>query len=344
MIEDECYMRRALQLARLGLGETTPNPRVGAVLVYAGRIIGEGYHHRSGQPHAEVMAVASVRDRSLLPLATLYVTLEPCAHYGKTPPCAELILRERIPRVVVAMGDPFAQVAGRGLTMLREAGVEVTLGVLEAEAWELNRPFLTTQLAKRPWVVLKWAQSLDGAMDRLRTEACQQPVSFSSPLQRRRVHALRQQCDAILVGYRTALLDDPQLTNRLWYGKHPIRIVLDRNLNLPLDLHLFSDGEAPTWVLHLADAQPSERHLACPGVRYLPVSGGLHPQTILNLLASEGIQSLLVEGGGATLQTFIDAGLYDEVCLEVASFALGQGSPAPMLPEDQLRALAFLPS
>lgn len=344
MIEDLLYMRRAIQLASLAQGDTTPNPLVGAVFVYEGRIIGEGYHHRSGEPHAEVMAVASVKERELLPKATLYVTLEPCAHYGKTPPCAELIVRERIPRVVVAMEDPFAQVAGRGLALLREAGVEVEVGLLREDAWRLNEPFLITQLKHRPWVTLKWAQSLDGYMDRLRIDRSLPPVHFSSPIQRRKVHAVRQHHDAILVGYRTALLDDPQLTNRLWYGKHPVRVVLDRKLELPLDLHLFTDGEAPTWVLHLADAKPSEHHLACPGVRYLPVSGDLHPQTILELLASEGIQSLLVEGGGATLQAFVDAGLYDEVCLEVASFALGQGSPAPVLSEDQLRALALLPS
>lgn len=331
-IKDELYMRRALQLASLAQGDTTPNPLVGAVLVYQGRIIGEGYHHRSGQPHAEVMAVASVKERELLPKATLYVTLEPCAHYGKTPPCAELILRERIPRVVVAMGDPFSAVAGRGIAMLREAGVDVTLGVLEAEARELNRPFLTTQLARRPWVVLKWAQSLDGYMDALRTDASQPPVVFSSPLQQRKVHALRQRCDAILVGYRTALLDDPQLTNRLWYGANPLRVVLDRALQLPLTLRLFTDGFAPTWVLHTEGVRPSSAHLACPGVRYFALPGEeLTSEDILALLHAQGLQSLLVEGGGATLQQFISTGYDDELYIEISPRILGEGSSVPLL-------------
>ena len=333
MIDDERYMRRALQLASLASGETTPNPLVGAVIVHDGHIIGEGYHHRSGQPHAEVMAVASVKQRELLPHATLYVTLEPCAHYGKTPPCAELILRERIPRVIVAMEDPFAQVAGRGLAMLREAGVEVEVGLLRDEAWSLNRPFLTTQLKRRPWVTLKWAQSIDGYMDRLRMDRSLAPVHFSSPLQLRRVHAVRQQHDAILVGYRTALLDNPQLTNRLWYGGHPIRIVLDRDLQLPLDLALFTDGKSSTWVIHSAHTTPTEAHLACAGVRYLALDGKkLLPHEILERLYQEGIQSLLIEGGGQTLQEFIDAGCYDDMCIEVAPQILGAGRKAPHLP------------
>lgn len=336
MIEDELYMRRALQLASLALGDTTPNPLVGAVLVHEGRIIGEGYHHRAGEPHAEVMAVRSVRDRSLLPFSTLYVTLEPCAHYGKTPPCAELILSERIPRVCVAMEDPFAQVSGRGLSLLREAGVEVEVGLLREEAWRLNAPFLTTQLKHRPWVTLKWAQSVDGFMDRLREDRDTPPVHFSSPLHRRRVHAVRQRHDAILVGYRTALLDDPQLTNRLWYGDHPLRVVLDPDLQLPLDLALFTDGETSTWVLHRAEAQPSAAHRACVGVRFFALPGKeALAHEILHLLASEGIQSLLVEGGGATLQQFIDASCYDEVCIEVAPLALGQGRPAPHFAKDR---------
>lgn len=333
MIDDERYMRRALQLASLASGETTPNPLVGAVIVHDGHIIGEGYHHRSGQPHAEVMAVASVKQRELLPHATLYVTLEPCAHYGKTPPCAELILRERIPRVIVAMEDPFVQVAGRGLALLREAGVEVEVGLLRDEAWSLNRPFLTTQLKRRPWVTLKWAQSIDGYMDKLRIDRSLAPVHFSSPLQLRRVHAVRQQHDAILVGYRTALLDNPQLTNRLWYGGHPIRIVLDRDLQLPLDLALFTDGKATTWVIHSAHTTPTEEHLACAGVRYLALAGEkLLPHEILERLYQEGIQSLLIEGGGQTLQEFIDAECYDDMCIEVAPRILGVGRKAPHLP------------
>ena len=304
-------MRRALDLAALGTGYTSPNPVVGAVIVHSGRIIGEGYHHRSGQPHAEVMAIRSVRERNLLPESTIYVTLEPCSHYGKTPPCADLILQERIPRVVVAIPDPFPRVAGSGLERLRQAGVEVTVGVLADEALRLNAPFITAHTQHRPLVTLKWAQSLDGFIDRSRKNNTEAPVLFSTPLRQREIHRERMHHDAILVGYRTALLDDPQLA-------------------LPPTLRLFTDGLAPTWVIYLEGAgvpQPRE------GVRYLPLSGErIEPKQLLQRLYEEGILSLLIEGGAATLSSFLSLGLYDRLLVEVASKTLGEGIPAPAIP------------
>ena len=220
---DTLYMQRCLDLAALATGYTSPNPLVGAVLVHQDRIIGEGYHHRAGEPHAEVNCFASVRpeDEKWIAQSTLYVSLEPCSHYGKTPPCAELVLQKRVPRVVVAMQDPFPEVAGRGIALLRSKGVEVEVGVLEEEARRLNRFFLTAVEKNRPWVTLKWAQSRDGFIDRVREDASQRPEVFSSPIRQRYVHCLRHCHDAILVGRRTIELDNPSLTNRFWWGTSP---------------------------------------------------------------------------------------------------------------------------
>lgn len=331
-IQDERYMRRALELASIGRGQAHPNPMVGAVIVHEGRIIGEGYHHRHGEAHAEVMAVRSVREPSLLPHSTLYVSLEPCSHYGKTPPCASLILQCRIPRVVIAMQDPYPEVAGRGIRLLREAGVEVEVGLLEAEAQALNAPFIYQHTMGRPWVTLKWAQSSDGFMDRLRQSSDEAPVLFSAPLQLRQVHRERMQHDAILVGYRTALLDNPSLTNRFFYGRTPIRIVLDPKLSLPANLKLFIDRGADTWIIHNPEVcPPTERSSA--HIRYIAVSssGEEFIASLLSRLSELGIQSLLVEGGGATLQRFIDRGLYDSILIERSPILLGSGVLAPKL-------------
>ncbi|WP_455107385.1 bifunctional diaminohydroxyphosphoribosylaminopyrimidine deaminase/5-amino-6-(5-phosphoribosylamino)uracil reductase RibD [Porphyromonas sp.] len=335
MTDDERYMRRALDLAALGMGYTSPNPVVGAVIVHSGSIIGEGYHHRSGQPHAEVMAVNSVQERELLPESTIYVTLEPCSHHGKTPPCADLILHERIPRVVVAIPDPFPRVAGRGLERLRQAGVEVIVGVLAEEARQINAPFLTAQSKHRPLVTLKWAQSLDGFIDRVRQDSSQSPTLFSTPQHQREVHRERMHHDAILVGYKTALLDDPQLTNRFWYGSSPIRLILDPRLTLPRTLRLFNDGLAPTWILYLKEAgtpAPCEGK----GVRFLPFAGErIEPEPLLHRLYEEGIASILIEGGAATLSAFLRADLYDRLLVEVAPMSLGAGIAAPAIPSKE---------
>ena len=230
MIVEEKYMRRALQLARLGAGHTSPNPMVGAVIVGpGGEIIGEGWHRKCGEAHAEVNAVASVADDSLLKDSTLYVTLEPCSHYGKTPPCADLIIKKGVRRCVVGTVDPFAEVQGRGIRKLRDAGIEVTVGVLEKECQWLNRRFFTFHREHRPYIILKWAQSADGFIDR-----DFQPTQLSNSMTQMRSHKLRAEEDAILVGHTTYDRDHPQLTVRHWTGPDPKRLVLTRDRALPL--------------------------------------------------------------------------------------------------------------
>jgi len=229
-MEEEKYMRRCIELAKNGLCNVSPNPMVGAVIVCDGRIIGEGYHIRCGEAHAEVNAIRSVKDESLLKRSTIYVSLEPCSHYGKTPPCADLIIEKQIPRIVIGCQDPFSEVAGRGIQKLRDAGREVTVGILEEECQSLIRRFITFNTLHRPYITLKWAESADRFIDIERTSGM--PLILSSPLTSMLVHKKRAEADAIMVGRRTALLDNPSLTVRNWYGHNPIRVVLDRTLSL----------------------------------------------------------------------------------------------------------------
>ncbi len=325
MDRDQFYMRRCLQLARRGAGYVSPNPMVGAVVVCQDRIIGEGYHRCCGEAHAEVNAIGAVQDERLLSRSILYVSLEPCAHYGKTPPCAELIIRKKIPRVVVGCLDPFEKVSGRGVQLLRDAGIEVVTGVLEKECLQLNRFFMFAQKHRKPYVVLKWAQSADGYIDRKRVTAAEPAERFSTPVSETMVHRLRSEVDAICVGAGTVCLDNPSLTVRCWSGKNPLRIVFDRNHTLPRTLHLFADG-LPTWVLTETDAADFGN------VRFLK-SEIKHPALSdwLSLLASHQIQSLLVEGGGKLLQRFIDEGCWNEARVEVSEKTIGSGISAPKL-------------
>ena len=324
MTNDEKYMLRCVELARNALCTAAPNPMVGAVIVCRGRIVGEGYHVHCGQGHAEVNAIASVKDESLLKESTLYVSLEPCSHYGKTPPCADLIVRKGIPRVVVGCVDPFPLVAGRGIRKLREAGVEVTVGVLEAECRELIRRFVTFHTERRPYITLKWAESADGYLD-VRREAGQ-PVVLSTPLSSVYVHRQRAEHKAILVGTRTALLDNPSLTVRHWYGADPLRLVIDRRLELPDSLRLF-DGTVPTCVF--TECEQASR----PGVEYVRTdfSQDILPQ-VFRYLYDRQLQSLLVEGGSRLLQSFVDGDWWDELYVEYSSVVLGDGVPAPSVP------------
>lgn len=234
---DEKLMRRAIQLARNGRMDTSPNPMVGCVIAVGDRIIGEGYHRRCGEGHAEVNAVASVTDPSMLKEATAYVTLEPCSHYGKTPPCARLLIDKGLKRVVIGSGDPNAKVHGRGVAMLREAGIEVVTGVLEDECRAINPHFMTAFSADRPYVMLKWAQSADGYMD-VKRDLGEPSFLFSTPLNRAIVHRLRATHDAIMVGRGTAEMDRPSLTVRYWAGKNPRRIIADSHESVPEMLHL----------------------------------------------------------------------------------------------------------
>lgn len=324
-VEDK-YMARCLFLARGGQGNVAPNPMVGAVVVHEGKIIGEGFHRQCGEAHAEVNAIASVPDPALLKDSTLYVSLEPCSHYGKTPPCAELIIRKGIPRVVIGCLDPFPEVAGRGVRMLQEAGVEVVTGVMEEEARALNRAFMTFQALKRPYIYLKWAQSADGYIDRMRLDATTPATVLSSPETLRRVHRLRAEVAAILVGTRTALLDNPSLTVRHWVGNSPVRVVLDRELKIPAQAHLL-DGTVRTLVFTARKVADREN------VEYIEIdfSGKVLSQ-VLHHLYLRNLNSLLVEGGSCVLEQFLATGLWDEMWVETAPVVLGEGVKAPAIP------------
>jgi diaminohydroxyphosphoribosylaminopyrimidine deaminase/5-amino-6-(5-phosphoribosylamino)uracil reductase len=326
MVVEEKYMARCIELARGGEGNTAPNPMVGAVIVHKGKIIGEGFHRKCGEAHAEVNAVASVRDEALLRDSTIYVSLEPCSHYGKTPPCAELIIRKGIPRVVVGTLDPFPEVSGRGVRMLREAGIEVVTGVLEEEARALNPAFMTFQIRKRPYVYLKWAQSADGFMDIRREDASVPSVLLSSAETLRRVHRLRSEVAAIMVGTRTALLDNPSLTVRHWAGRSPVRVVLDRTLKLPVGSHLL-DGAVPTLVFTAVEVESR------PNVEYVQIDFGQEVLSqVLQYLYEQNLNSLMVEGGAELLESFLDVGLWDEAWVETAPVVLGAGVKAPAVP------------
>ena len=325
---DELYMRRCLQLARCGAGSTSPNPMVGAVIVCDGRIIGEGYHIRAGEPHAEVNAVNSVAeaDKALLGRSTMYVTLEPCSHYGKTPPCCDMIIARGIPRVVIGSTDPNTQVNGAGIERMRAAGIDVKVGVLEEECSRLNRAFFTAQLHKRPYVTLKWAQSADGFIDLLREGG--EAVKISSPVSQVAVHKLRARSGAILVGRHTALLDNPSLDIRHWAGRAPLRLVIDKAGMLPADLKIF-DGALPT-VIYTACEKDGKFGKNVEQV-VLDFCEPILPQ-ILSHLNARKIDSLLVEGGATVLQSFINASLWDEARVEInPSLELGSGVVAPSL-------------
>jgi diaminohydroxyphosphoribosylaminopyrimidine deaminase/5-amino-6-(5-phosphoribosylamino)uracil reductase len=323
MTQDEKYIRRCIQLAQNGLCTTAPNPMVGAVIVYNDRIIGEGYHIRSGEGHAEVNAIRSVKDESLLSKATIYVSLEPCSHYGKTPPCADLIISKRIPRVVIGCVDPFPLVAGRGIRKLQEAGISVTVGILEQECKELIRRFTTYNLKKRPYITLKWAESADGFIDIIRQDG--KPVILSTPLTALHAHKLRAENQAILVGRKTALLDNPSLSTRHWYGRHPLRLVIDKDLSLPSGLHLF-DGSLPT-VVFTSRQKESSNNLE---YRQLDFTQDILPQ-IMQVLYEKKIQTLLVEGGSQLLQSFLSSGLWDEAYVEHSRTVLKEGVAAPSI-------------
>ena len=323
MMEDEKYMRRALQLARLGMGRTSPNPMVGAVIVGPdGTIIGEGWHRRCGEAHAEVNAVASVDDVNLLKDSTIYVTLEPCSHYGKTPPCANLLIECGIPRVVVGCLDPFVKVAGRGVALLRDAGVEVVVGMLEQECRDLNRRFMTAHTTGRPWVQLKWAQTADRFIA-LPPEAGENPLRMSTPVTMCLMHSERSLCDAIVVGANTARIDNPSLTTRYWPGRSPLRVVLSHNLSIPHDLKLFTDG-LPAIVYN------GVKNAVDGCVEYFKMDTA-SPQLWLEDLYRRGVTSVMVEGGTRVLQQMIDAGLWDEARIETSPRRVGQGVAAPVI-------------
>lgn len=326
MAQHELFMQRCMELATLGIGDVAPNPLVGCVIVHNGNIIGEGYHRQFGQAHAEVNAIQSVKDHSLLRESTLYVNLEPCAHHGKTPPCSNLIIEKGIPRVVVSNSDPYKEVAGKGLLQMQKAGIEVITGISEAEGRWLNRRFFTYHEQKRPYIILKWAATRDGFLDHERTPGEKRgPLKISGPETDRIIHRWRAEEQAILVGKNTVILDNPSLTTRLWPGKNPLRLVIDPQLQIPAGLNIFADGQ-PTWIYNAFKEYCEDQ------VCYVRIDDPSEfPLEICRHLFHNDVQSVIVEGGGDTLQRFIEAGLWDEARIITGKERIGNGIPAPRL-------------
>ena len=319
----EKYIRRCIELAKNGLGTTYPNPMVGSIIVYDGKIIGEGWHKKSGEPHAEVYAVNSVKDKSLLKKSTIYVSLEPCSHFGKTPPCCDLIIKTGIPNVVIGTVDPNLKVAGNGIKRLMESGANVTVGVLEKECNELNKRFFTFHEKKRPYIILKWAESQDGFMAPL-TKSDQKPVWITNEFSRQLVHKWRSEEQAILVGTNTVIDDNPKLDVRDWNGNNPIRIVLDQNNRIPKDSHIFNN-QAKTIVFSKSIAS---FHKEIGIFEVIDFRKNI-AQQIVQILYKHQIQSVIVEGGRQTLQTFINEKIWDEARIFIGNISFQNGTKAP---------------
>jgi diaminohydroxyphosphoribosylaminopyrimidine deaminase / 5-amino-6-(5-phosphoribosylamino)uracil reductase len=301
--DDEKYMSRCIQLAKFGAGNVAPNPMVGAVLIFENKIIGEGYHQKYGEAHAEVNCINNVdeKDKPLIQKSTLYVSLEPCAHHGKTPPCADLIIKNKIKKVVIGCQDIYKEVAGKGIEKLQNAGVEVVTGVLEKESKDLNKRFFTFHQKQRPYIILKWAQSANGKIGSNNN----QRILISNDYSNRVVHKWRSEEAAILIGTNTALKDKPFLTTRLWKGNNPVRIVIDKELKLPLAGNLFSK-ETNTIIFNFVKNSIEE------DLNFIKINKENSLQEMLLSLYQLNIESVLVEGGAKTLQSFIDEGFWDE--------------------------------
>ncbi len=325
---NEKYMQRCLQLAKLGAGNVAPNPMVGAVLVYENKIIGEGYHKQFGQAHAEVNCINSVKneDRNLIEKSVLYVSLEPCAHYGKTPPCSDLIIQNKIKKVVIGCSDPFKEVNGKGIEKLKAAGVEVITGILEKDCVELNKRFFTFYTKQRPYIILKWAQTAD---NKIALNNGKQ-LKISNELTNKMVHKWRFEEAGILVGTNTIVADDPLLTNRLWTGKNPVRLIIDKNLKLPETSKIFND-EAPTIVFNfLNHTIKANAHLNNEVYYYQLKNEQNLIKQIINACYTLNIQSILVEGGAKLLQSFIEEDLFDEIrIITNTAMRIGKGLEPP---------------
>jgi diaminohydroxyphosphoribosylaminopyrimidine deaminase/5-amino-6-(5-phosphoribosylamino)uracil reductase len=298
---------------------------VGSVIVYENRIIGEGWHKKAGEPHAEVNAVNSVKDKSLLKKATIYVSLEPCSHFGKTPPCSELIIKHEIPKVVVGTVDPNVKVAGNGIKNLIEAGIKVTVGILENECNELNKRFFTSHQKKRPYIILKWAESQDGFISP-KVKAEQKPVWITNAYSRQLVHKWRSEEQAILVGTQTVIDDNPKLDVRDWTGNNPIRIVLDQHNRIEKESHVF-DNQIKTIVFVKKIPNIAKENLI---FEYLDFGKNIEIQLVARVYKHQ-IQSVIIEGGLQTLQTFIDANLWDEARVFKGNVFLQEGTKAPII-------------
>jgi diaminohydroxyphosphoribosylaminopyrimidine deaminase/5-amino-6-(5-phosphoribosylamino)uracil reductase len=317
-------MQRCIELARKGMEKVAPNPMVGCVIVYENRIIGEGYHHAFGKPHAEVNAINAVKEKKLLKESTLYVNLEPCSHFGKTPPCSDYILKNKIKKVVTACRDPNKEVNGKGIQQLKKNGAEVMEGVLEQECIFLNRRFITFHRKKRPYIILKWAQSNDGFIAPLHQQKGKQ-FQISSKLSQTLVHRWRSEEQAILVGTNTAMKDNPVLNVRFWKGKNPLRVVIDRELKLPMSLNLFK-GKQSTLVF------TEKKKRKSGNAEFINVgSGSTMLDEIMEHLHSLAVLSVMIEGGALLLQNFINRNLWDEARVFTSPPFLFKGIHAPTL-------------
>ena len=322
----ETYMQRCIDLASKGRAHVAPNPMVGCVIVYDNKIIGESYHKQFGEAHAEVNAINAVSDKKILKKATLYVNLEPCSHYGKTPPCSDLIARMGIPNVYIGCQDSFSEVSGKGIERLRVAGINVHVGILEKESRELNKSFFTYHEKKRPYIILKWAQTLDGYIDIIRKP--KDPIGINwitHPNLKMPVHKWRAEEDAIMVGGMTALNDNPHLGTREWYGENPLRILVNKDMNLPRDLQIF-DESIPT-IVFTQNPKVDRPNLRCIYTDF----NGDWPKQIMDNLYSKEIQTVIIEGGQMLLNSFIEIGLWDEARVLVGDKSFGNGLKAPKI-------------
>ncbi len=324
-------MQRCLQLAKNGLGTTRPNPTVGAVVVYNDKIIGEGFTSPYGGPHAEVNAINAVKDKSLLPLSTIYVTLEPCSHFGKTPPCADLIAKHTIKNVVIGCIDTNSLVAGKGIEKLKKAGCNVTVGVLESECFDHHKRFFTVQNKQRPHVILKWAQTQDGFIAPNHKDSVS-PVWISNEYSKQLVHKFRSEEHAILVGTNTVIADNPSLTVRSWYGHNPIRVVLDKSLKLKKSLSVFDAKATTILITHNNNIRIADENNEKLIIEKIDFSLPLASQ-ICEVLHKHKIQSVIIEGGTKTIQTFIDENLWDEAYVFEGKSVFKEGIAAPLLPK-----------
>jgi diaminohydroxyphosphoribosylaminopyrimidine deaminase/5-amino-6-(5-phosphoribosylamino)uracil reductase len=319
-MQDELYIKRCIELAQKALGRTYPNPMVGSVIVHKGEIIGEGYHHKAGEPHAEINAINSVVNKDLISESTIYVSLEPCAHYGKTPPCALKIKELGFKKVVIGAMDSHDKVNGKGKKIIQDAGIEVVSGILEEECIELNKRFFTYHEKKRPYIILKWAASADGFLDK-----DFKPTAISNSLVNQFVHQLRADEHAILVGTQTALSDNPSLTVRNVEGINPVRILIDIDLKVPTDFKIFNN-ESKTLVFNSIKEETKDN------IHWIKIEKENFLSDLMNALYKEQIQSVIIEGGRFTLQQFIDAGIWDEaIVIKNENLKLENGTKAPVL-------------
>lgn len=327
------FIKRCIQLAKNGLGTSYPNPMVGSVVVHNNKIIGEGWHYQAGLPHAEVNAINSVRNKNLLNKSTIYVSLEPCSHFGKTPPCSDLIINSGIKKVVIGTVDPFAKVAGKGIEKLKNAGCEVIVGVLEKECQELNKRFFTFHTKKRPYIFLKWAQSTDHFLSpQKRNDLTREPVWITNNFSKQLVHQQRAYEQAILVGTNTVIEDNPSLNTRLWFGSNCTRVVLDLQTRIPVNSSIF-DGNQPTIIISSDYSQKNRENLTFEVIdRSLPIA-----EQICTILYKHQLQSLIIEGGQQTLKSFIDSDLWDEAFIYTGTkTSFKKGTPSPKLNKGKL--------